>query len=409
MYAVSGITRCNTDVRFDFTFQNQGTTIITEGIIWVSQDSLTELASTEIPIDTMMGERTFGFRFEDLYPGETITRSVYLSVPGLGGDIGPGTLIEIFSATEARNFQGLVNFFKHNYSEEIRCAYDPNDKLISPLRPEEENYTLFGDTLVYTVRFQNTGNDTAFNVVIRDTLDMNLDVTTFNIIHSSHRSELSTDIQDGRNVTFNFENILLPDSTIDFVGSQGYVTYSIQTNDPVPEFTPIENTASIYFDFNPPIVTNTTLNTLVSCYPIEEQIITVTISDGEVYNLPDGTAVDQAGVYNVVIEDEEGCPIELYIVTVDILSSSSSLALQNAISIAPNPSIGSFILDLSVDGVVDYQAVISDPLGQDVKTVKINQKQTVINISLLNTGVYFLRLLDEDGVLLGVKKFVVGE
>ena len=148
---------------------------------------------------------------------------------------------------------------------------------------------------------------------------------------------------------------------------------------------------------------------MVSCYPIEEQIILATISEGEVYILPNGTAVDQAGVYNVVIEDEEGCPLEIYIVTVDVLSSSSSLALQNAISIAPNPSIGSFILDLSVDGVVDYQAVISDPLGKDVKTVKINQKQMLINISLLNTGVYFLRLLDEDGVLLGVKKFVVGE
>jgi len=217
MHAVSGITRCNTDVKFDFTFQNQGTTIITEGVLWVIPDVLTELANTQIPIDSTLADGSIGWKFENLYPGETITRIIELSVPGLGGDIEPGTLIEIFSATEAKNTQGFVNFFKHNYSEEIRCAYDPNDKLIDPLRPEEENYTQFGDTLIYTVRFQNTGNDTAFNVVIRDTLDQNLDVSTFNIIHSSHRSELRADIQEGQFVTFNFENILLPDSITDFM------------------------------------------------------------------------------------------------------------------------------------------------------------------------------------------------
>ena len=408
MNAVSGITRCNTDVRFDFTFQNQGTTIITEGIIFIFQDSLTELANTEFPVDTVLDDRTFGFKFENLYPGETITRTVELSVPGLGGDIEPGTLIEIFSATEAKNTQGFVNFFKHNYSEEIRCAYDPNDKLISPLRPEDENYTLFGDTLIYTVRFQNTGNDTAFNVVIRDTLDQNLDVGTFNIIQSSHRSELSTDIQDGRNVTFNFENILLPDSTIDFVGSQGYVTYSIQANDPVPEFTPVENTASIYFDFNPPIVTNTTINTMVSCYPIVEQTITATIGEGEVYELPDGSVVDEAGVYNVVIEDEEGCPIEIYVVTIDFVSNTSKLPLQNAIGIAPNPSTGVFTLYLDVGRAVNYHAVISDPLGKEIMAIEIHNQQTLVHTDSFANGVYFLRVLDEDGELLGVKKFVVG-
>lgn len=407
MHAVSGITRCNSDVRFDFTFQNRGTTIITEGTMWITLDSLTQISSTESPIDTMLSDGTIGFKFVNLYPSESITRSIDLSIPGLGGDIEPGTLIEIFSSTEATNTQEFTNFFKHNYSEEIRCAYDPNDKLVSPMRNEEANYTLFGDTLIYTVRFQNTGNDTAFNVMIRDTLDQNLDLRTFNIIGSSHRSELRADIRNERNVTFNFENILLPDSTIDFVGSQGYVTYSIQANDSIPENMEIKNTASIFFDFNPPIVTNTTLNTMVSCFPIETQEIMATINMAETYELPDGIIVDQAGTYNIVIEDEAGCPLEIYLVTLEVLTSTSSLLLQNSILISPNPSTDVFTLDLDVEGLLDYQAIISDPLGQQINTFAINQKKMTVDINQFEEGVYFLQILNQQGNLLGVKKFVV--
>ena len=409
MHGVSNITRCNTDVKFDFTFQNQGTTIITEGVLWVIPDSLTNLATSVLPIDTTLADGSTGWKFENLYPGETITRSLELSIPGLGGNIEPGTKIKVFSAAEVTNTQGFTNFFKHNYEEEIRCAYDPNDKLIDPLRPEEENYTQFGDTLIYTVRFQNTGNDTAFNVVIRDTLDQELDVSTFNIINSSHRSELSTNIQDGRFVTFDFQNILLPDSTIDFNGSQGYVTYSIEANEGIPENTEIQNTASIFFDFNPPIVTNTTLNTMVSCFPIEEQFIGAVISEGETYDLPDGTAVDQAGTYTVVIEDEEDCPLEIYVVTLDVVSSVSQLPLNQSMFITPNPNSGAFILELDVKENIDLEALIIDPFGRAIKQIAIMNKYTQISEVDLPAGVYFLQLKDKEQSLLGIKKFVVLE
>jgi len=407
MHAVSGITRCNRDTKFDFTFKNLGTTVITEGTIFVFQDSLTEIANEINPIDTLQSERVWGWTFENLHPGESIKRSIELSIPGLGGDIEPGTLIEIFSVTEAKNTQDFINFFKNNYSEEILCAYDPNDKLISPKRQENENYTQFGDTLIYTVRFQNTGNDTAFNVVIRDTLDSSLEVSTFNIINSSHRRILDADIQEGRFVTFNFENILLPDSTINFNGSQGYVTYSIQANDGLKENTEVTNTASIFFDFNPPIVTNTTLNTMVTCLPIEEQFISATITEGETYNLPNGIAVNQAGTYNATIEDNEGCPFEIYIVTLDVLSSTNQLELQDAISIAPNPCSDNFMLNLDIDSQIDLIGIITDPFDKKISTKNINATNTRFAIDQIPEGVYFLQIQDSKGVLLGVKKFMV--
>lgn len=45
--------------------------------------------------------------------------------------------------------------------------------------------------------------------------------------------------------------------------SHGYVEYSIKLNDSLADGTKIENTARIYFDYNSPVVTNTTLNTII--------------------------------------------------------------------------------------------------------------------------------------------------
>jgi uncharacterized repeat protein (TIGR01451 family) len=48
-----------------------------------------------------------------------------------------------------------------------------------------------GDYLVYLVRFQNTGTDTAFSVTVRDTLDAKLDWNTIQMIGASHAYDLN--------------------------------------------------------------------------------------------------------------------------------------------------------------------------------------------------------------------------
>jgi hypothetical protein len=55
---------------------------------------------------------------------------------------------------------------------------------------------------------------------------------------------------------------MLPDSTSNPEGSKGYIKYKIHTNPALPEGSTINNTADIYFDSNPAIRTNTTLNTI---------------------------------------------------------------------------------------------------------------------------------------------------
>jgi uncharacterized repeat protein (TIGR01451 family) len=407
MHAVSGITRCNRETKFDFNFQNMGTTVITEGIVWAFPDDLVSLAGEIDAIDTIGVTGEWGWTFENLYPGQTVQKSILLNIPGLGVDIEPGTLIKIFSATQATDTQGFTNFFKHNFESEILCAYDPNDKLVKPDREGDENYTQFKDTMIYTVRFQNTGNDTAFTVVIRDTLDLNLDVSTFNILGSSHREVLTTEILEDQFISFSFDDILLPDSTIDFIGSQGYVSYSIEPKDGIVENTIIENTASIYFDFNPPIVTNTTQNTMVECLPITPTDVSVIIEAGESYTLPDGTIVDQSGIYTTQFLDEDDCPLETILTVIEVLTSNKKLTWNQYVDISPNPAEGYFNLDIKSNTTIAHELVIFNIFGEEILKQKINEPSSRIGIQNLIPGTYMVQLTNLDKELMAIKKLVV--
>ena len=140
----------------------------------------------------------------------------------------------------------------------ITGSYDPNDKQgLTSSRISADQYFLdLDDHIDYSVRFQNTGTDTAFTVVIRDVLDTDLDITSLQILGASH--DFVPSFGEGRELVFTFNDIGLPDSTTDLLGSQGYISYRIKPNNDIVVGDLIENTAGIYFDFNPPIITNTT-------------------------------------------------------------------------------------------------------------------------------------------------------
>jgi len=152
-----------------------------------------------------------------------------------------------------------------NASVSIDCqqnigAYDPNDKRGFPAGYGQEHFIEEGQELEYHIRFQNTGTDTAFTVVINDRLSEALDLTSIRPGTSSHPYTFS--IAEDRQVRFRFDNILLPDSTTNLSESIGFVKFKINQVGALPIGTKIENQAAIYFDFNEAILTNTTLHTI---------------------------------------------------------------------------------------------------------------------------------------------------
>jgi hypothetical protein len=138
-------------------------------------------------------------------------------------------------------------------------SYDPNDKAVSPAGFGADGRIIPSTgALKYTIRFQNTGTYLAENVKVIDTISTLLDLSSFKLMATSHPCEV---IIKGREVTFAFNGIQLADSFSNEPASHGYIQYSIN---PLPAFvngSVITNRADIYFDFNAPILTNTTRTT----------------------------------------------------------------------------------------------------------------------------------------------------
>jgi len=144
-------------------------------------------------------------------------------------------------------------------TQTVSCSFDPNDKQVFPVGQGQLNYVTMDEWLTYQIRFQNTGTDTAFRVVIIDTLDAALDLNTFTLLGSSHPVQVT--MRPGNEVSFIHDNILLPDSNVNEPASHGYVLYRIKGLATNPDPTMVYNTAYIYFDLNSPVQTNTTLTT----------------------------------------------------------------------------------------------------------------------------------------------------
>lgn len=144
-------------------------------------------------------------------------------------------------------------------------SFDPNDKQASPMGYGPLNKIGPNSLIQYTIRFQNTGTDTAFFINIYDTLSNKLDVSTLTLGTSSHSYDFQFIPPDdsGRQVIrFRFDPIFLPDSGTNQAASNGFVNFNVRLNASLQIGTTVENRAAIFFDYNDPIITNTITRTV---------------------------------------------------------------------------------------------------------------------------------------------------
>ncbi|MGK0388077.1 MAG: hypothetical protein ACI94Y_000805 [Maribacter sp.] len=249
------------------------------------------------------------------------------------------------------NFPGVFDFngsMSEVFTSPITCAYDPNDKLAHPNRNNiyDDSY-IIDEELTYTIRFQNTGNDTAFTVRLEDVISPILDLSTLRPVQASHDYQHTINL-DNRLLTVTFDNILLPDSTTNLLGSNGYFTFSIMPKANLEEYTTIENFADIFFDFNPPIRTNT---------------------------------------------------MELvYVSDLSILTSTTELNTHQY-TVYPNPSYG----HINIAGLNNFQYDVYNLNG---RLMISGSSSGTINLLDLVASVYFLVLKDNNGIVYGREKIV---
>lgn len=230
--------------------------------------------------------------------------------PGHPGNYQPVAWVE---GCEGMNNPGMVNLFALNNTDpfqsvfclEVTASYDPNDKTGFPRGYDEPNFIRANQDLEYIIRFQNTGNDTAFNVVLTDTLSSFLNLATVRPGTSSHAYQFSADGNGA--IRFHFPNILLPDSTTNEPASHGFVKFRVSQSPDLADGVVIENGAYIYFDFNDPVLTNETWHTVeyeflvssITTLPVNDQIRLVVApnpSEGHLEFLLDGHSVHEGRI-----------------------------------------------------------------------------------------------------------------
>jgi hypothetical protein len=224
-------------------------------------------------------------------------------------------------------------------------SYDPNDKTGFPLGFDEDHFILKNTDIEYLIRFQNTGTDTALTVVIRDTLSPYLDPTSIEMGGGSHafRYELY-----GQGIMkFIFDEIMLPDSNVNEPASHGFVKFRIKQKRDLSLNTKIFNKAAIYFDYNEPIITNTTLHTVT----------------------------EYSG----------------YVGTIDHYGSES----LPWVHVYPNPFFEKATFELKNVNGNDFQFQLLDVNGKLVSSSSFKGKTFQFNQENLPGGLYFYRIINE--------------
>jgi len=246
------------------------------------------------------------------------------------------------------------------YSCNTVSSYDPNFKEVNPKGTGPTGIISATDTVLeYMVHFQNTGTYKAKDIVVIDTLDNNLDWTTLRPVYQSAQCRVTLDqVGTARIAKFTFQNIDLPAQVDDDLRSNGMFTYTVKTMPSLAVGTQIKNRASIYFDYNAPVMTNSTLNTIGSSSTTSvNEMTNEPVSSFAIYPNP---AQQQ---FNTVINSEDACNVDMKVcdVTGKVLLSKS-IAVQkgqqtfttNVSQLAP----GLYTVSLNDNGKVKTQKLV---------------------------------------------------
>jgi uncharacterized repeat protein (TIGR01451 family) len=404
--------RCNTEGSFYVDVRNVGSTILTGIDVSVDLDEDFGVLNTWPTADSVVAN-TIYWSFDSL-PWFGIQ---HFQVDVLAGPVGSGGMAHTtvaFASTGAvlTDSAGL---------QTISCAYDPNDKFVLPEGVGAHHAVpIAQDWLDYQIRFQNTGTDTAFNVLLIDRLSSDLDWSSMEVLGTSHPLTNIFIEEDGE-LDFRYAHINLPDSGADMAGSNGYVRFRMRPLPDRPNLTEIHNTGEIYFDYNAPVITNTTLTTLVDCEAFSSSVTQLDVdllqaSEGTSYQwYQDGSpmvgatsqelVVEVTGFYSVEVTNEYGCVLLSEELQVVISGVENMSALH--VAVVPNPMSDEarVIFSEALPSATHLELV--DVHGRVVRTLNGNGSREIrIERRDLESGMYVLRVM-HDGEHLGSVRLVI--
>ena len=329
------VARPGFEATYKIVYRNKGNQVMSGQIEFSYEESVSDFLNS-IPESSSQMDNVLYYDYSNLLPFESgeINITMRTNSPFDNPPINNGDFLnyntKIYPLTDDES--PADNEF--SLKQEVVGSMDPNDKTC--LQGESVIPEMAGEYVHYLIRFENTGNYPAENIVVKDSIDIEkFDVSTLRALNSSH--DFYSRIKENV-VEFIFEDINLP---FDDPNNDGYVLFKIKTNPDLQLGDTFSNDAAIYFDYNFPVITNDYVTT------IDEQLGT-----------PDFTFNDEFILY-------------------------------------PNPSKN--ILNIQKKGTAEITSVeVYNLLGQVV--IAIPSEITMVDVSSLNTGSYFLKINSDKGI-----------
>ena len=244
------------DAVYKIIYKNKGNQINNGTITFTYMDDVMDLLSAT-PAQDGQAAGMLTFNYSNLLPFENRSIEVVVNV-NAPTETPAVNIDDVLDFTAIATLNGTDEMPADNAAElnqVVVGSYDPNDKKC--IEGNIVSTFMIGEYLHYVINFENTGTDVAQNIIIRDDIDVTkFDMSSIQLMHSSHDSDIRL---QGTRIECFFKNIYLP------IGGHGNILLKIKTLGTLIAGDIVTNRASIFFDYNFPVITNfaeTTFSTL---------------------------------------------------------------------------------------------------------------------------------------------------
>ena len=426
------------DADYRLLYKNKGTAVINNGTVILKKDSRLSFVSAT-PLASYNTGDSLRWNVGLLNPNDSGSISLRLKV-AVPPTVNNGDSLVLWSFIEPVTGDETPADDTAYLKQRVVGSFDPNDKTEANGGLVDRSFIQRGAFLNYLIRFQNTGTDTAFTITVRDTLSNRVEASTLEMIASSHPYTLT--VENGVNLTWRFNNIQLPDSNRNERASHGYIAYRIKPKTDVTVGEVVHNTASIYFDYNLPVLTNDALTRVQAPVVVLSQellsfyghrqgdrvrlswqtVVNSGIKSFEIERSTDGIRFTSIGRVNSVAgrnvygfdDNTFGLAANAFSYRLKIYKENSGAFYsrvlffpiaqegKESLSVSPNPVTAQSTVSLSSkkSGNAELQVVNAFGLVVNRQAVSV---AAGINVYLLSRpavpGIYYLRVVQTDGIV----------